>query len=159
VNDARPRSIREETGQARMQYYVPVEQVPGPPDVVQPRPPEISSLLVRTNGDARVPEAVRRGMQSFAAGLPLAEVSPLQELLDRQIRPWTLGAAVFTTLGLLAAGLAAVGLYAVRSYLVAQRAREMGVRQALGAPRRTIMWLVVEDGLRVMGAGLAIGGA
>jgi predicted permease len=159
VNDARPRSIREETGQARMQYYVPFEQSPGPPDVVQPRPAEISSLLVRTNGDAQLPATVRRVMQSFAPDLPLTEVSPLQDLLDRQIRPWTLGAAVFTGLGLLAAGLAAIGLYAVRSYLVAQRTRELGVRQALGAGRREIAWLVLRDGLRVMGAGLGIGAA
>jgi hypothetical protein len=159
VNDARPRSIREETGQARMQYYVPFDQVPGPPDAIEPRPAEISTLLVRTNGDRRVPEAVRRTMQSFAPGLPLAEVIPLQELLDRQIRPWTLGAAVFTGLGILAAGLAAIGLYGVRSYLVAQRTREIGIRLALGAAPRAIARLVLVDGLRVMGAGLAIGAA
>jgi predicted permease len=159
VNDARPRSIREETGQARMQYYVPFEQVPGPPDMVQPRPAEISSLLVRTTGDDRLPAAIRRVMQSFAPGLPLAEIIPLQDLLDRQIRPWTLGATVFTGLGLLAAGLAAIGLYGVRSYLVAQRTREIGVRQALGASPRQIARLVLLDGIRVMGAGLGIGAA
>lgn len=159
VNDARPRSIREETGQARMQYYVPFEQVPGPPEAIQPRPARISSLLIRTSGDERLPDAIRRAMQSGSADLPLAEVAPLQDLLDRQIRPWTLGAFVFTGLAILAALLAALGIYGVRSYLVAQRAREIGIRLALGAAPREIGRLVLLEGSRVMGLGVAIGAA
>ena len=52
-------------------------------DVPQPRPPEISLLAIRTDGDRRVPEAIRRAMQSFAPGLPPTDVVPLQGLIDR----------------------------------------------------------------------------
>jgi ABC-type antimicrobial peptide transport system permease subunit len=57
----------------------------------------------------------------------------------------------------LALVLAAIGLYSVISYNVAQRTHELGVRRALGAQSSHVMRLVVSDGLRLAGIGVAIG--
>ena len=53
--------------------------------------------------------------------------------------------------------LSAVGIYGVLAFAVAQRVREFGIRQALGADRRAILSLVFSQGLRTAGAGVALG--
>jgi ABC-type antimicrobial peptide transport system permease subunit len=85
------------------------------------------------------------------------DVAPLAANLEPQLRPWRLGATVFTLFGAVALVLAALGLYAVIAYDVAQRLREMGVRLALGARARDVLWLVVGDGVRVASVGIGLG--
>jgi ABC-type antimicrobial peptide transport system permease subunit len=78
---------------------------------------------------------------------------------DRGLLLWLIRAVgeLLSALGGLALALAALGVYGVRSYVVAQRTREIGIRLALGARRSNIMWLVLRDGARVTAFGLAIG--
>jgi putative ABC transport system permease protein len=134
-----------------VQYYVRLEHAPA---FMTPR-----VLFVRAAaGDAaRWVRPVQRAMESAAAELPFADVRPMRSLLEPQLRPWELGAAMFAIFGGAALALAAVGLYGVIAYGVAQRIHEVGVRMALGARRADIVALVVSQALRVTVAGLVLG--
>lgn len=155
VNNTRPRSIREEPGQARMQYYVPFGQIPAPP--FPGSFADISGLLIRTTDADAMTGPVQRALQSATPGQPYAQVRPLQDLLDRQMRSWVLGATMFTVFGVLALGLGAIGLYGVRAYAVTQRTKEIGIRMALGARMAGVVRMVLLEGLRATGIGIVFG--
>jgi ABC-type antimicrobial peptide transport system permease subunit len=78
-------------------------------------------------------------------------------LLEPLLRPWHIAATLFLALGLLGLGAAATGMYGLISYDVTQRAREIGVRVALGATSTSIVRLVVGSGLRVVLIGAVAG--
>jgi predicted permease len=134
----------------QLQWYVPLEQMP--------ESPSHRVLWVRAAGDptALMP-AVRRTVQDLGPDFPYVSVDRVQALVDRQTRPWRLGATVFSLFGALALLLAAVGLYGVLAYLVGQRTHEMGVRLALGAGSADVMRLVIGSGARVTLAGVLLG--
>ena len=118
----------------------------------------IRSLLVRGTGDpSALVASVRRAVLDEAPGAVRVRARPLVVNLDRTLRPWRLGATTLMAFGGVALLLAALGLYAVIAYDVAQRVREIGVRQALGARTRDIAGLVVAHGLRVAGLGALLG--
>jgi hypothetical protein len=156
VRDSRARSLRPENNEDRlMQYYVPFNQIPEPP---MPDAAHTMGLLVRVRGDAEASAGrVQRAIQSTSAARIYAHVRPYQDFIDPQLRSWRLGATVFTAFGFLALAIAVVGVFAVVSYVVSQRAREMGVRLALGATRRDVTALVVRDSARLVGVGLVVG--
>jgi putative ABC transport system permease protein len=116
-------------------------------------------LFVRARGDApRLVEPVRRRLQGDMPGTSFVTIRPLGDIVNAKLRPWILGATVFTGFGALALLLAAVGLYSVIAYNVTQRSREIGVRLALGASRTAIVRLVVLEGVGFALAGIVIGG-
>jgi predicted permease len=156
VRDSRARSIRPDGNEARfMQYYVPFEQVPSAP---MPNVQQVSSILVQTSGDPdRLIGPVQRLLQT-TLGVPVyARVRPYQDLLDPQIRPWRLGATLFSAFALLAVGIAMVGLFGVVSYIASQRTREIGLRLALGGSRAHVKRVVVIDGVRMVAGGVVAG--
>jgi ABC-type antimicrobial peptide transport system permease subunit len=90
-------------------------------------------------------------------GASYVVATPFGDIIGSQTRSWELGATMFVAFGALALALAAIGLYSVVAYNVAQRTHELGVRVALGAQGRDVVRLVVTDGLRLAGMGVAIG--
>jgi predicted permease len=117
-------------------------------------------LYVRTNGDPkRLIETLRRSLQPLMPGTAFVTVDALSSTLDPVLRPYRLGATMFTLFGVLALVVAAIGLYGVIAYSVAQRLHEMGVRVALGARTGDLLRLVVWEGVRVAVLGIVLGAA
>jgi predicted permease len=116
-------------------------------------------LLLRTSTDKpeRLTAAIRRAVQTVSPNLPFVDVSPLPSMLAWQVRPWQLGATLFSLFGGLAAVIAALGLYSAISYRVSQRRHEFGVRLALGAQVRDIIGLVMGHGVRAAFVGVLVG--
>jgi predicted permease len=113
--------------------------------------------VVRTSrADAIAPE-IRELVREVAPSAPMYRVYTMESLVDRSMVQLS-----FTMLTLaVAAGLAlllgAIGLYGVLSYLVAERTQEIGVRMALGAEAARVRRMVVGQGARVVGLGIALG--
>lgn len=122
-----------------------------------PDDPAGLELVVRTDGaTAPLLPRIRDAVRGIDPQL-VVNAYDYGDVLQRVLRPARLTAWLTSSIGALAALLALLGVYGVVSYSVAQRTREMGVRIALGAPRRAIVALVVRQGLVVAGIGLAVG--
>jgi putative ABC transport system permease protein len=107
------------------------------------------ALLIRmTPGVGRIDADIRRALLDLEPNLPFVRIETMGAELDDQVRPWHLGASVFTAFATLAIVLALVGLFSAVSYGVSQRVPEFAVRLALGAKRSSLVTVVVRDGLR-----------
>ncbi|HEY6402096.1 MAG TPA: FtsX-like permease family protein, partial [Blastocatellia bacterium] len=101
--------------------------------------------------------SVRQTVQSLEKHLPVTNVRPLEELLSVSLYPARMGALLLGAFGAIALLLAGVGLYGVMSFSIAQRTREIGVRMALGAPRRAVLRLMLGSGMKLVAIGIAAG--
>jgi predicted permease len=137
VADARRFNIIEE--ERYLYYYRPMER-----DETNPR-----ALLVRIAPSApRLEPAVRQALLEIDANLPFIKIQTLGQALNTQMRPWRLGASVFTAFGAIAVMLAVIGLASSSAYALSQRTQEFAVRMALGAQRASLVRLMLKDGIR-----------
>lgn len=114
--------------------------------------------IVRTQGNAQsVGPAIERELRQASGGLPTAGVRSMEEVWKQSTARASFSTAVMTGFGVSALFLAAIGIYGLIAHSVTQRAHEIGVRLALGAPRSSVRNMIVRDGMRLVVAGLAIG--
>jgi putative ABC transport system permease protein len=115
-------------------------------------------LLVRTQGDplAMIP-AIRRTMASIDPTVALSEASSFKDWIGLKFTTRRLGTLLVGLFSGVALFLSAIGLYGVLAYAVSQRRREIGVRIAVGAQASNIVRLVMGQGFKIVGLGLAIG--
>lgn len=120
--------------------------------------PQVPSLVLASAIDpyALVP-AVRRELKAMDATVPLAEVHSMEEVLDRYYFVRHVWSSTFSAMALLALMIAAVGVYGVTTYSVSRRAREMGIRIAMGASPQRLLRLVVRQGLTLAVIGVGLG--
>ena len=116
------------------------------------------SLVVRTGSDpASVTTAARDAVHALDRDLPVSEVSTLESLRDASVAPQHFNTLLLALFAVLALTLASVGIYGVMAYAVSQRTHEIGIRMALGSPRRDVLRLIVAQAMRPTLAGIVLG--
>jgi len=130
------------------QIYLSLSQVPI----------DVMAFVVRTTtSEANLIAPIRAAVTASDPNMPLNRVETLADHVRRSIatqRFYMLLLAVFASVAL---ALAAVGIFGVLSYLVTQRTREIGIRVALGAGRRTVVGLIVRQAVFLAVVGIVIG--
>jgi predicted permease len=115
-------------------------------------------LVVRVSrGAEQVERAIREELRRIDPLLPVLEIDTVDEQLDHALSRDRLVTQLSLFFGGLAALLACVGLYGLVAYTTARRTSEIGVRVALGATRGGVLRLVLADGVRLVGTGIALG--
>jgi len=100
---------------------------------------------------------VRNFLKKTGKDIRLGETISLTEQIDETLASERLIALLASFFALLAAVLVAIGLYGVVGYTAARRTSEMGVRLALGATRKQILWLVMREAVVLSALGAAVG--
>lgn len=137
-----------------------LDSAPRPQVYVHQRhdPYEQMTLVIRTTGAplAMVP-AARAAVSLIDPNQPVSRISSMDEVVASSVAERRFHMIIVAGFAALAAVLSLVGLYAVVSFSVAERLQEMAVRVALGARPGHLLALVLTDGLRLAGGGIAIG--
>jgi putative ABC transport system permease protein len=116
------------------------------------------TLAVRSAGDPNLLlNPVRAQVRAMDPEQPLGRPITLSEILGQEVIQPRFTMALFSAFAALGLALAAAGIYSVLSFHVTRRTHELGVRMALGAPRRHVLGLMLTMGGRLVVIGLAIG--
>jgi predicted permease len=145
ARNAKYRSLSEEQ---RSMLYVPYEQ----------HKSTDMAVLVRVRpGAVDIAQAMHDIVHDLDPGLLVDANTSYESFMGIALIPSRAAAIVTAVFGILGLGLASLGLYGILAYTVAQRTREIGIRMALGAGERSVRGMVLNDGAKLAGIGLAIG--
>ena len=148
VPDIHYEEVGEETEQSRLNVYLPYATSGS----------RSMGLLVRASGSpSALVEPARAALQRLGAAFPIFRVMTFTELRRFTTREQAFLGNIMATFALMALALACLGIYALISYSVGRRAREIGVRLALGARPRDVVAMLLRESARVGGAGLLLG--
>jgi len=152
AGDVRGQSLEEAPMEC---LYVPLAQIPE--DVVRFVADDFFWVARTSQSPDALSKAVRREIQGVDGDVAAAAIQPMTQYLDQSFAARRFALEVFVAFAVAALLLAAAGLYALVSYSVAQRTREIGVRIALGATQRSVLLLVMREGLGLAAAGIVAG--
>ena len=116
------------------------------------------TLLIRTRGDAgRTSRQVQQVLWTANRNLPASRIQTLEDILSSQVATPRLYMILLGLFAAVAVALAVLGIYGLLAYTVARRTREMAIRLAVGAGTRTVVRMVIGEGLRLSVTGIALG--
>jgi len=116
------------------------------------------SVVMRTSLPAKILEPrIRQEIQSIDPGLPVFNVSSMNDVLDRSLASRRFSAELVGGFAGVALLLASIGIYGLLAYMVGQRSREIGIRMALGARRWDVLKLILGKGVVLASVGIVAG--
>ena len=120
--------------------------------------PRAMAIVVKTGVDPEtIASQIHAAVQAIDPEQPIADVRTMDQWVARSLQNRRAPTMLLTLFGIVALVLSAIGIYGVLAFGVAQRVREFGIRQALGADRASILSLVLAQGVRTAGAGVVLG--
>ncbi len=150
-------------GVAKTGHYLAVNEAPSPYVYLpyEQNPRARMTLIAQSAGDpAALAAPLREAVRSIDANLPVYNLRTVATLYEsRATDTWLQFFQMVGTMGFIGLALATTGLYGLVAYTVSRRVKEFGIRVALGASRRDVVWLVERRGLILALIGIAIGGA
>jgi putative ABC transport system permease protein len=145
VGDIRNRGLDTEPKPA---YYVPQTQIPFS---------QMTMVVKTTNDPHSLVSGMTKEVAAMDADLPLYGVKTMREYLSSSVATPRFSTTLLSVFAGVALVLTMVGLYGVMSYSVVQRTNEIGIRLALGAQSRDVLWMIVKQGSLLILLGLGIG--
>ena len=145
-----PDVLQRSPGQPALpQMYVPLAQ----------RTTRSLRFIIRGSGDpASLVPTIRAQVAELDPNLPLVEPVPLAKLVTEAMARPRFYTSLLTLFAAIALVLAAIGIFGVLSYLVAQRAREISIRMALGAQATGVIRMIVRHAMTLAILGVVVGG-
>ncbi len=147
------------TGNAK--YISLAEKIPPTAYLYIPQLPQVPQGVTFEVKTAVPPLSVVAAVDTILRGidprLSALDVSTLAEQVDQSLGQEEMMSTLSSFFGVVALALACIGLYGVMAYALARRTNEIGIRMALGAQKKDVLWLVMRQGLLVTLAGLGIG--
>ena len=120
--------------------------------------PRSMALVLKTGLDPQtLVSAVRAAVRSVDPEQPISDVRTMDQWISRSLQTRKAPMALLSLFGAVALVLSGIGIYGVLAFGVAQRVREFGIRQALGANSASILTLVLTQGLGTAGIGIVLG--
>jgi predicted permease len=155
--------VREATMRQNLEDWIDGEiYTPYGPHAIAGSGPEAApaelTLLIRTSKEeTQLAGQLQTIVSSLSGDVPVSQVEMLSGWVQEAIASTRSTASLFSLFAALALLLGAVGVYGVISYSVAQRTREIGIRMAMGAHRKEVLYLIVGQGAGLAVAGVLIG--
>lgn len=119
-----------------------------------------ANIVLATRSSSRAPislELLQAAVSSIDAGLPVYDVDALDDVLRLQSASPRFGSFALSAVSLFAVLLSAMGIYGVIAFVVGLSRAEIAIRMALGADSRSVLRLIVGNGLALVGVGVALG--
>jgi putative ABC transport system permease protein len=122
------------------------------------RVPSDMTLVIQTSlEESQLQNALRSTITGLSPEVPASEVKTMRAVVSESVSTPASTTVLFVAFAALALVLGLIGIYGVLSFLVSRRTREIGIRLALGAQRRDVLWLVMKEGAKFSLFGISLG--
>jgi putative ABC transport system permease protein len=122
------------------------------------RVPSDMTLVIQTSlEESQLQSALRSTIVGLNPEVPASETKTMRAVVSESVSTPASTTVLFVAFAALALLLGLIGIYGVLSFLVSRRTREIGIRLALGAQRRDVLWLVMKEGAKFSIFGISLG--